>query len=188
MNNQTTSIIAGSQAVVRCLNEKTIKALGSHSTFTIEELLEKINEASNSVMSLGKVNSIFHKVLNVGNYGFPDLLKEVNDIFSCGRKYLSTEKAQTIFSEIRTNSEYSHMDFLKEFSGEATMNYFIEGVTVSLLEPDGKGWQKGRLKICFEFIPEKDKSVNTEETSATTQDSSLDEIRQLSNSLPIDQN
>jgi hypothetical protein len=188
MNDQTTQIIADSQAVVRCLNEKITKALGSHSTFTIEELLEKVNEASNSVMSLEKVNFIFHKVLNVGNYGFPDLREEVNDIFSCERKYLSAEKAQSIFSEIRTNSEYSHIDFLKEFSGEETINSFTKGVTVSLLQPDGKGWQKGILKICFEFIPEKDESVNIEETSVTTQYSPLDEIRQLANSLLIDQN
>jgi KGK domain len=126
--------------------------------------------------------------LNVGNYGFPDLQKEINDTFSRKVNTVSQEKAQLIFSKIRINSEYSHIDFLKEFSGETAMNCFVDGVAVSLLQPDGKGWQKGKLKMCFEFTPEVDKPVVIEENLLATQDSSLDEIRQLANSLPIDQN
>jgi hypothetical protein len=52
MNNQTIQMIADSQAVVHCLNASTTKALGSHPTFTIDELLEKINITSNSIIPL----------------------------------------------------------------------------------------------------------------------------------------
>jgi KGK domain len=176
MNNQTTKIIADSQAVVRCLDAGTKRFLGPHATFTIDELLEEINRTSNSVMSLEKISSIFYQVLNVGNYGSPDLLKEINENFPDKTKAISKEKSQLIFSKIRTDSEYSHIDFLKEFSGETAMNSFVSGVTVLLLQPDGKGWQKGRLKICFEFAPEEDELVVIKEDLMTTQNSSVDEI------------
>lgn len=188
MNNQKTQIIADSQAVVPCLDANITRILGSHSTFTIDELLEKINETSNSAIPLKKISSIFHKVLNVGNYGSPDLLKEINDILPEMTNHISKEKSQSIFAKIRTNRDYDYQDLLIELNGETAINCFTNGAVVSLLQPDGNGWQKGTLKICFELILEEDEPVATAENSIKTQCSSLDEIRQLANSLLIDQN
>jgi hypothetical protein len=65
-------------------------------------------------------------------------------------------------------------------------------MTCTLLQPDGKGWQKGKIKLCFEFIPEENETVATNETPVKNHLSSLDEIRQLANKLAsggsIDQN
>jgi hypothetical protein len=69
------------------------------------------------------------------------------------------------------------------------IDLFEDGMDCNLLQLDGKGWQKGKLKICFEFMPEDNKdSVVTQENSVKISESPLDGIRQLSNSLPIDQN
>ncbi len=51
------------------------------------------------------------------------------------------------------------------------------------MQPDGRGWQKGKLKICFEFIPEEPESVAMQSKSVETNSSPLDEIRQLANEL-----
>ena len=56
-------------------------------------------------------------------------------------------------------------------------------MTCNLLQPDGKGWQKGKLKICFEFTPEEAELVSTQDKPVVTHSSPLDEIRQLSNDL-----
>ena len=56
-------------------------------------------------------------------------------------------------------------------------------MTCNLLQPDGKEWQKGKLKICFEFTPEEAELVSTQDKPVATHSSPLDEIRQLSNDL-----
>ena len=62
-------------------------------------------------------------------------------------------------------------------------NVLLSGVNCDLLQLDGKGWQKGKLKICFEFIPEEPELVSTQDKPVATHSSPLDEIRQLSNDL-----
>ena len=62
-------------------------------------------------------------------------------------------------------------------------NILTNGTNVLLLQPDGKGWQKGKLKLCFEFIPEELAPIATQEPPAEIHSSPLDEIRQLSNEL-----
>jgi KGK domain len=69
-----------------------------------------------------------------------------------------------------------------------TIKLLEDGMDCSLLQPGSKGWQKGKLKICFEFIPEESETVVAPANSVETTRSPLDEIRQLANSLPIDQN
>ena len=59
----------------------------------------------------------------------------------------------------------------------------MDGTNVRLLQADGKGWQKGKLKICFEFIPEESEPITTQDKPISTQFSPLDEIRQLANEL-----
>ena len=58
-------------------------------------------------------------------------------------------------------------------------------ISCKLLQPDGKGWQKGKLKLCFEFIPEETEVVGTLNNSPAKERSPLDEIR---NSLAIESN
>jgi KGK domain len=66
---------------------------------------------------------------------------------------------------------------------ETSKNIFEDDIICTLLEPNGKGWQKGKLKLCFEFIPEEIEHTITREKPAETHQSPLDEIRQLSNEL-----
>ncbi len=70
-----------------------------------------------------------------------------------------------------------------EDKNESLEKIFGNGMNCSLLQPDGKGWQKGKLKICFEFIPEEIEPVATQELPTTTHSSPLDEIRQLASEL-----
>jgi KGK domain len=59
----------------------------------------------------------------------------------------------------------------------------LDGIDCKLLQLDQKRWQKGKLKICFEFIPEEDISIIAQEKEAENYHSPLDEIRQLANKL-----
>jgi hypothetical protein len=74
--------------------------------------------------------------------------------------------------------------FIQENIKNETFSKEIEDdIDCSLLEPNGKGWQKGKLKLCFEFIPEENEFITLEEKPVENQSSSLDEIRQLANEL-----
>jgi KGK domain len=70
-----------------------------------------------------------------------------------------------------------------ENKGETFWAVFDNGLKCDLLQPDRIGWQKGKLKICFEFIPEEDESIAGKEKPIQAHSSPLDEIRQLSNEL-----
>ncbi len=70
-------------------------------------------------------------------------------------------------------------------SVKSVANILIVGTSVSLLQPDGKGWQKGKLKICFEFTPEEPEPIAIHDNPVETHSSPLDEIRQLSNELAL---
>jgi KGK domain len=188
MNSQTTKIIVDSQAVIRCLDNSTTKVLGSHTTFTIDELIERINGKTDSVISLEKIDGILQRVRVSANYGIPSFQKEINDNLSREADMLSLQEAQLFFSKIRQDRQYSSVDLLEELFEKTAMNSFISGVTVSLLQPGLKGWQKGKLKICFEFTPEETESVVTQKITVENHHSPLDEIRQLVDSSPIEQN
>jgi KGK domain len=188
MNNQTTKIIVDSQAVVRCLDASTTKILGSHTTFTIDELIEKINGNTDPATSLEQVDGIFQRVRVSASYGIPSFQQEINNILPQEANIVSLQEAQLIFSKIRQNRQYSSADLLEEFTEKTAINSFMGGVTVSLLQPGLKGWQKGKLKICFEFTPEEDEPIATKKDVFKTTQSSLDEIRQLVNNSPINQN
>ncbi|PSB58106.1 hypothetical protein C7B77_06010 [Chamaesiphon polymorphus CCALA 037] len=71
----------------------------------------------------------------------------------------------------------------KDISSEIVRESLLDGMNCNLLQPDGKGWQKGKLKLCFEFIPEEPETVATQEKPGEAQPSPLDEIRQLANEL-----
>jgi hypothetical protein len=63
----------------------------------------------------------------------------------------------------------------------AIIELFEDGIDCKLLQPDSKGWQKGKLTMCFQFTPEESDSISIEGELTEINHSSLDEIRQLSN-------
>jgi KGK domain len=93
------------------------------------------------------------------------------------------------------NSGYSreyYLDKIENFLSKNTItanknetfwDVFDDGLECDLLQPDKIGWQKGKLKICFEFIPEEPEPIAIQDKPIQTHSSPLDEIRQLSNEL-----
>ena len=160
MIDRSKQIIPDSQAVVSCFDPEILKILDSHSTFTINELLKTI------------------KVSGVDRTSFRDELKNLiaimqkdsNNVPSLFNKLIAFVDGDKI-----TESRYTSYEILRKA--------LLNGTECSLLQPDGKGWQKGRLKICFEFIPEEPELVSTQDKLVATHSSPLDEIRQLSNDL-----
>jgi hypothetical protein len=165
MNNQIQQIIPNSQAVASCLNPSVLDALDSHSTFTISELFEAI------------------KLSDMNRTSYRNELRNMIEETQCLSLNVPSIWSRLIAfldgDEIRENRLASY-----EILREALLN----GTECNLLQSDGKGWQKGELKICFEFIPEKNEPIITQENTIETTQSQLDEIRQLTNSLPIEQN
>jgi KGK domain len=154
MTDRTKQIIPDSEAVARCLDPKILEIFGSHGTFTVSELLEQLKEPIEPEFSLEKINAIFTEARSNGNY-------------SHGNFYNDLQKA-----------------ILFQDNNVATIaNILLNGTLCKLLQPDGKGWQTGKLKICFEFIPEESDSLSAQEKLVETNSSPLDEIRQLSNEL-----
>lgn len=61
-------------------------------------------------------------------------------------------------------------------------NFFYTGTPCEILEPDGREWRKGkvRLKITLEFCPDQDEDIHPLNSEHGI-DSDLDEIRQIAN-------
>ncbi len=142
MNDLSKQIIPDSQAVARCLDPEMLEILDSHSTLIISDLLEKLKQPIEPTLSRHKTNLIFDKSRTTSNYCSGNFFDDLKEA-------LTTQDTDT----------------------PQIINKLIDGTTCNLLQPDGKGWQKGKLKICFEFIPEEPEDRH----------SPLDEIRQLSN-------
>jgi KGK domain len=202
MTDRSAQIIPDPNAVARCLDPKILELLGSHSTFTIDELAQKIGSSSErsidysleDLLSREKLNIIFNTVAP-GNCDFSKITKDINEAIKPLILSLSTDQLNLMHEKIRIDRRYGSSDFIKTIFLETTVgsvksvtlvksvaNILTDGTSVSLLQPDGKGWQKGKLKLCFEFIPEED-PIATQEKPLETQSSPLDEIRQLSNEL-----
>jgi KGK domain len=156
-------IIPDSNSVVRCLDPKMLEILDSHGTFIISEILEKIKEPIDPIFSKEKIYNIFDQSRTRGSYSKDAYYNDLKD---------AIVKNDTNTSTI--------------------INMLMNGTDCTLLQPDGKGWQKGKLKMCFEFIPEEAESLATQEKPVKTHSSPLDEIRQLATELAsvgsIDQN
>ncbi len=154
MTDRSTQIISDSQTVARFLDKDTIKTLDYHGTLTIEELLEKTKIPVLPQLSLSKVSTVYTKARSDGGY--------------C---------ASQCFDDLKNAIDVT------DTNKSTIINKLIEGASCALLQPDGKGWQKGKLKLCFEFIPEESEAVTIEAKQVATNQSPLDEIRQLANEL-----
>jgi KGK domain len=163
MTDQSKQIIPDSNSVIRCLDPEMLKMLNSHGTFVIDEILEKIKEPIDPIFSRDKIYNIFDQSRTRDSYRKDDYYNDLKD---------------AIIKNDTNNS--------------TIINMLMSGTDCTLLQPDGKGWQKGKLKMCFEFIPEEPEPLAIQEIPITAHLSPLDEIRQLSNELAsvgsIDQN
>jgi hypothetical protein len=132
-------------------------------TFLISDLLESLMPPVDDQESFINQLKILHLELKTAGYSRDHYRDKIEDFI---------EK-----NTIIENKENTIIDL------------FEDGMNCNLLQLDGKGWQKGKLKICFEFIPEDNEDFAIiQENSVRMAESPLDEIRQLANSLPIDQN
>jgi KGK domain len=160
MIDQSNQIIPDSQAVVNFIDKEILEILDSHSTFTTNELLNAI------------------KISGIDRTSFRDELKDMILKSTQGghNKEIVLNKLITFIDGDAINeSRYTSYEMLRKA--------LFNDTECSLLQPDGKGWQKGTLKICFEFTPEEPDPVATQEKLVETNFSPLDEIRQLSNEL-----
>jgi hypothetical protein len=105
---------------------------------------------------------------------------------------ISEEELWSLFNTARNAGSYSASQFQRQVvklitqESSALMNTLIEdGKDCYFLQPDGKGWQKGKIKLCFEFIPEAAEVGETVYKHEETDRSPLDEIR---NSLAVESN
>ncbi len=154
MNDRSKQIIPDSEAVVRCLDPEMLEILGLHGTFIISEILEKIQQPVETKFSREKIDNIFDQSRTRGSYTKDAYYHDLkNAILTDGDNVLTI------------------------------IDILTDGTNCNLLQPDGKGWQKGKLKICFEFIPEEPEPIATQDRSEEDRHSPLDEIRQLANEL-----
>lgn len=168
MNNQSKQIIPDTDAVICLLDETITERLNYHDTYKSESLLDQLWESEFIVNDMFELleevlEKVYHNESNINN--------------------------STLARKIRAFIEENREANSDNINQSAMIKSFSEGVSCNLLQPNGRGWQKGQLKICFEFIAEDDKDlVITKESLAKTSESPLDEIRQLTSSLPVDQN
>jgi hypothetical protein len=160
MTDRSKQIIPNSQAVVNFIDKEILEILDSHSTFTTNELLKAI------------------KVSGIDRTSFRDELKDMilkSTQGSYNKEILLNKLITFIDGDEINESRYTSYEMLRKA--------LFNDTECSLLQPDGKGWQKGKLKICFEFTPEESELIAMHEKSVDSQSSPLDEIRQLSNEL-----
>jgi KGK domain len=157
MTDRPKQIIPNSQAVARCLDPEILEILGSHGTFLLSELLEMLKGSSVDCIDFTDRVAFIEKLTAI-----------VADTIQQGHS------RQYLMNKVSTFVKGSILDPNK--NNLKVNNVLLSGVNCDLLQLDGKGWQKGKLKICFEFIPEENNSIETHT-------SPLDQIRQLANEL-----
>jgi KGK domain len=167
MNCQSKQLISDVDTVICLSDEAIIESLKYHDTYKAKSLLNqlcKFNYGESIVTSLLEevLEKVYHNQSNISN------------------STLATKIQEFIRKNKSANCNNADQSSIQPF--------FAEGVKCNLLQPNGKGWQKGTLKVCFEFTPEEDEPMQTKGNSVTTEYSSLDEIRQLANNSLIEQN
>ena len=154
MTDRSKQIIPDLEAVARCLDPEMLEILDSHGTLIVGDLLKKLKQPIDPTLSRHKINLIFDKSRTLGNYNSGNFFNDLKEAILTEDTNIST-----------------------------LANKLINGTDCSLLQPDAKGWQKGKLKMCFEFIPEETEPLATQDKLVESHLSPLDEIRQLSNEL-----
>jgi KGK domain len=164
MTDRSKQIIPNLDAVARCLDPEVLEILDLRGTFVLSELLEMLEGYSRDCTDtidgaafIEKLTSIIAGIIQQG-YSREYLVGKVSNFVK-----------DSILDPDRDN--------------QRIINALLSGTNCSLLQADGKGWQKGKLKICFEFTPEETEPVANQEKSIEPNLSPLDEIRQLSNEL-----
>jgi uncharacterized protein (DUF4415 family) len=191
MIDRSKQIIPDPEAVARFIDLETIKILDSHHTFTVNDLIAKINAPLDTLLPVERMSLIFKKVVSDSTYDSLNFSEDINKTTRPFGTALSASQLELIFKKIHNHQHYHSLDFFKEVNaavvGKANIksisSIFIDGANVMLLQPDGKGWQKGKLKMCLEFTPEEPDLLVPQIKSAEVNSSPLDEIRQLSNEL-----
>ncbi len=116
MNNLSKQIIPSSQTVARCIDEEIVEILDSHSTFTITELIE--------IIKLSGVDRASYR-------------RELMNMIQKGNLSHTPFQAELV--------SFIHGDKIKESkytSYEMLRKALLDGTDCTLLQDDGKGWQK----------------------------------------------
>lgn len=191
MTDRSKQVIPDSEAVVRFLDSEIIDTLDSHRTFTINDLIEKINAPLDTLISVERMSLIFKKVVSDSDYDSLNFAEDINKTTRSFGVVLPTQTLELMFKKIHKHQHYHSLDFFKEVNDaiirktniKSISSIFMDGANIVMLQPDGKGWQKGTLKMCLEFIPEETEVLVLQEKLVENPSSPLDEIRQLSNEL-----
>ncbi|WP_310424455.1 KGK domain-containing protein [Chamaesiphon sp. VAR_48_metabat_135_sub] len=164
MIDRSKQIIPDSDAVARCLDPEVLEILDLHGTFVLSELLEMLKGSSadciDTIDQAAFIEKLTSMIAGIIQQGY-------------SREYLVDKVSKFV--------KGSALDAQRD--NQKINNSLLSGISCNLLQPDGKGWQKGKLKMCFEFIPEEPEAVAKQEKPVMTHLSSLDQIRQLSNEL-----
>jgi hypothetical protein len=167
MLDRSKQIISDADAIICLLDKKIIESLNSHYTYKAKSLLDQLWKSKSTKSS--------------ANHSEMKLLEKVLEKVYCNQ-IKNSDLAQEIDKFLKENKN-KNSNTIETFTRDTIEPFFAGGVNCNLLQPDGKGWQKGKLKMCFEFIPEEIEPVTTQEKPVKTNFSPLDEIRQLSNEL-----
>jgi hypothetical protein len=167
MNYQSSQLIPDADTIICLSDESIIRYLNSHDTYKAKSLLNqlyKFNYSERAALVL--LEEVLEKVYqNPSHINNSPLAQKIQE-----------------FVQQNKGANFNEADQL------SMQSFLSEGVKCNLLQPDGKGWQKGMLRVCFEFTLEENEPIAVKEDLVETECSSLDEIRQLVNSLPIEQN
>lgn len=134
-------IICDPNAVARCLDPKMAALLGSHTTFTIDEISQRINPSLEKLLSTETLSMIFRGV-KPDDCDFSKIVAEINQIINPFVFSLSTDQINILNEKIRTDSRYGSSDFIKAIFFEtisiknnvnSVANILTEGTSVSLL-------------------------------------------------------
>lgn len=73
------------------------------------------------------------------------------------------------------------MTIVKGQSGwtEEKAKWFTEGIDCKLLKPGAKSWQRGKVRVTLEFCPEELEVKDSTELPVNSDNSPLDDIRQM---------
>jgi glucose-6-phosphate-specific signal transduction histidine kinase len=154
LHKHVKQIIPDQNAVVSCFDSEIIEILDSHSTFTINELLRTI------------------RISGVDRTSFRDSLRDL--IVEMQKE---SHNVQSLLNKLTTFINGEAINENRYTSYEILRKALLNGTDCNLLQADGQGWQKGQLKVCFEFIPDGTESVASQNNPTETHPSPLDEIR-----------